>query len=352
MNLREIKKLKITFFITSLLLLASCGWWASKIDIEDAKKDLLWDNYNASQNNTEDNSDTSNNKIDDNKSNLTAPEIPERKEFVTIDNIWGVDAYTQEVKITWNVETSVDKIVVKFSNSTSDFPDDEFQLTKFKPGDKTFEYNAYKRFQVLDTGENNYEIIAYKWEQKASSFITITIPEKQESISELDTDNENTSTTTSEWFWTEDDYLAIDLPENENIWNVLKLSNTNFTYSKIDDFEVKKLDKPLDLSCTSDEVTNYLINNYGWTYWNTCRPFDNSDDSKWVSFFVLRLSGDKYFYEKHYYDKKHGLYGIKTLETGEWIDKNNIWEKNKEFKTKDFDNDIEWSDEVFKIITK
>jgi hypothetical protein len=32
---------------------------------------------------------------------------------------------------------------------------------------------------------------------------------------------------------------------------------------------------------------------------------------------VLRLSGDKYFYEKHYYDKKHGLYGIKTLETGE-----------------------------------
>jgi len=346
MNLKT-NKMKITFFMTSILLLTSCGGWANKTDVEDAKKELLWDNYNASQNST-----TPDTKPEE-KPEVKTPvqEEKETKNFITLNSLPEVDSSTEEVKITGNVEEWVDKIVVKFTNPTSNFPDDEFELKKFKARDSSFEYNAYKRFQVLDTGTNHYEVIAYKWSDSESTKFTIEIPKKEEVETPVSVVEEESNIST-EWFGTEDDYLAINLPENDDIWNVLKLSNTAFTYSKIEDFEVTKLNKTLDIDCEGDKLTSHLIDTYGWTYWNTCRPLNKEDDSKWISYFVLRLSGNKYFYEKHYYDAIHKLLWIKILETWTGVDKNNIWDKNKEFKAKDFKRDIIGSDEVFEIITK
>ncbi len=85
-----------------------------------------------------------------------------------------------------------------------------------------------------------------------------------------------------------------------------------------------------------------------WYYWNTCRDIVKDYG---IKFNVLRLDGEKYIYERHYIDAKHGLYATYELETGTGISKENIAEKNTEFKTREFLS-LEVVDDLMKDIVK
>jgi hypothetical protein len=85
----------------------------------------------------------------------------------------------------------------------------------------------------------------------------------------------------------------------------------------------------IDLEDTDDSVTSYLSETLdGWFFWNTRR---NISGDNGISFYVLRLEGDNYFYEKHYYTEKW-IYWVVTLEKWTWVNLDNLQEKNTELK--------------------
>jgi hypothetical protein len=103
------------------------------------------------------------------------------------------------------------------------------------------------------------------------------------------------------------------------------------------------------------EILKEKINT--WFYWNTCRTVLNNDESKWISFFVIKLSEDKeyYIYEKHYMLK--WFYSKYELESSINADTNNISDdiqvQNNELKTKNKDYKIlEIVDSLFEDIIK
>jgi hypothetical protein len=87
-----------------------------------------------------------------------------------------------------------------------------------------------------------------------------------------------------------------------------------------------------------------LVEKYGYSYWNSCRDIVK-DKSIW--FYVLRLSWEDYFYEKHYINYEKQEYWVLLLETWIWVTKDMLKEKNDELKLISFDKTIK-ADSVFK----
>jgi hypothetical protein len=48
---------------------------------------------------------------------------------------------------------------VLYSNTDSDYPDDDYTLKQFIAGSDKFLYRAYSRYQTFDYGTNDYEIV-------------------------------------------------------------------------------------------------------------------------------------------------------------------------------------------------
>jgi hypothetical protein len=226
------------------------------------------------------------------------------------------------VEITWKTFVNVDKILVSFSNPTSSFPNDNrYQLTQFKSGDKTFLYRAFSQYNTLDYGTNEYLIEAYSWENVSKVEIIINVPNKEDSNSNNSNNSNNTSSNTN---------TSNIVSENYDI--------TGLVITQL---------KP-DLSVTtSDELNNFLTDNAWvktWFYWNSLRPIQNG---VWVSFYTIMLNVENYTYSKHYYIPDW-TYWVLLLDTGTWIDKENIADKNAEFKDKNSDFDTTKADEYFK----
>jgi hypothetical protein len=138
------------------------------------------------------------------------------------------------------------------------------------------------------------------------------------------------------------------LPVSTTFWNPVDLWNGKVSYSDLKWLEIQKYTLT-DLTCEnlstilSDKLDSYY-------YWNTCRPIGKDE---WFSYFIVRLDGTKYVYEKHYYLSYQGIYGVQELETWEWVDINNIKDKNQELKTKNADYPIlKISDDLFNKIVK
>lgn len=241
---------------------------------------------------------------------------PDETQTIIIDELDATQIQSEEIVITGKVVSDVERIEVQFSNEMSDFPLDSYTLQSFTPGDTTFKYIASSRQRVLDYGKNTYTFTAYTTTGKAISTISIFLDKTLDSRKE-----------------------------------VLEKTGTGGTIIEEDSvvtwLSVKKVELP-PMSCDSvDALTEFLLEKYSWAYWNTCRDIEKE---KWIYFNVLRLDGESYIYERHYYDYTHWYYGVLTLETGTGVDKDTMGDKNAELKLLDFTWETREATEYFKSL--
>lgn len=354
--------MKKIILLSLLFLLTSC-FWSDNNEIEEAKNEIFsaWntsiddstgiDLLNQTGSETED-------YVEENKKDsYVSIEENIENNFIEIDSLWEVNTSTTKVEIKWMVNNKeIDKIIVNFSNSNSSFPNDSYTLTEYKKWDDTFLYRAFKEYQVLDKGLNEYVIDGYIWSEKAASVkVEIFIWEEEETQDNSNEENtQNTSTqnnsedSVNKNIWGENDNLFLSLPIDENTYGKpVMLWTHEFTYSQVNWLEISLDEEVFNVSC--DNIDDYLSSHNSWYYWNTCRPirWDN-----WVFVNVLSLEWENnYVYNRVYLDKKHWLLGEITLESWEWVTKDNIWDKNNEFKDKEYDI-LEKTDKLFSDLLK
>lgn len=323
------------YILICILLLSLTSCFGKKTEI-----DRTWDSIVQIKNQTIE----SNNILPENndkKENIASAEIIwNDNDFFSLNEI-PLDAInSEEIQISWKVFSSdIAKIQVTFSNRESLYPVDEFLLKQFKKWDSVFRYVAWSRFKVLDYGLNEYVFKAFltSWESK-EIILKIYLPKQTKKVN-----SSSFSGSMEIWniryekkmFWSEKNKQYMSFPSSSFFWEPIFASESEFSYSNIEGFIAKKLDM-IQINCEdSDSITDYLVENYGNVYWNTCRPIIKD---KGFSFFVLRLEGTEYMYEKHYIDMVHSIYAITLIEVGEGVTKENIWEKNSELKEKEFEN--------------
>ena len=345
------KKIYIFFLV---LFLSSC-FFSQKEDVENAKKELwvtkteVWEkvdldvDLDKKDEDLEENIDDSSKNEENNKESKSSYEVKNlgSEKFLELDELDVTDFVWWGLKITWKTLVKVDKITVKFSNKTSDFPDDDdYVLTKFKSWDETFEYNAFSKYEVFDFWENVYKIIAYSWDKEAELELKIN------NIKEEKKEEKEEGATTDVGAWKIELW---DLPKVEWFWDSVKLGEWIMSYSNVDWLEIRKWDTS-DLDCGN--VSDYLnkkILTYKW--WNTCIPISKD---KWLSVFVVRISGSKYFYEKHYFLGNKLMHWVYELESWDFDTSEDKLEfvktKNAELKLKNAD--FESIDSLFKELVK
>jgi hypothetical protein len=206
------------------------------------------------------------------------------KYFIELDNLDSkIEALTEKIEITWKIlNDKVDKIIVNFRNISSDFPNDRYELSKFKLWNETFEYNAdSKFFRNIDYWNNEYLIESYIWDDISKLQLNIKIPE---------------------------DLWEVLVQEKKDPAWVKQSSYLGLTWFNVwkDSFDNSKL--------TSDNIwksdsTWYLNKNIdsSYVYWNTHRNIVYNEPTKGISFYVLRKEDKKYIYEKYYFDFKNSI---------------------------------------------
>ncbi len=325
------KKISILFF---LFFLTSCFWWNSEVaeNIQTTQEQTQTNSLDTTQTDSEEISSTG----DTTKAYSTIENLDENN-FISLTPLDVEKLIGDEIQIFWKTLSSdIDKIEVSFQNRDSSFPADTYTLKTFKAWDTDFHYIASAWFRVLDFWLNEYIFTAYRGTEKSQIKLSIFLPQG-ESQTPAEIEIEGTGQTTDE------DILSI-LPTWWEFWDVV-LKADGFTYPDIKNLEIQKEELLAFLCSESDTISQYLVGNYSWVYWNTCREIVNT---KWVSINVLRLEGEKYFYEKHFLDPTHELHGIFLLETGTWVTKENLADKNKELKGKEYSTSL--VDSLFKKI--
>jgi len=348
MNMKSI--INIFSLIVLTIILSSC--FTSLDDVSKAKEEILswkidsestskwdkttttpiedeWDKYEENMKKFEE-AEKQNQK----KEKYSTRYLTDEK-FISLDDLEDVDFSDMKVEITWKTLISnVDKIIVNFSNIESPYPEDNYQLWKFKAWDETFLYRAFEEYKTLDEWINTYVIEAYSWDAVSKLELKLN-----------NFDDEEMNDTQEETII--EDINIDSLPVSEIYWNPVSLWSWKYTYNWIKWLEISNV-WDIDLENKWDSVTSYVIDKFdGWPFWNTLR---NIKDDKWISFYVLRLDGDNYLYEKHYYTETW-IYWIITLEEWTWVTVEGLWEKNKELKNKNEDFVITTiSDILFKQI--
>lgn len=334
------------FLFVLIFFLSSC--FGSKDDdkISQAKKDLWiieseivedndswWNIWQIDINDLSNSWSKNKEELKEKKEKIKITSITE-KQFLELDDLSDENIFDWEVEITWKTLTNVDKIVVIYENTESDFPKDTYTLQQFSSWDKTFLYRAFSMYETLDFGKNIYTIEAYSWEEISKLELIINVI-KEDEINESekikDFNYEIWLDSLPIWSW---------------FWNPIDLWNWKIWYSDLSWLEIYSY-KFDDISC--EKLTDSLTKKINsWFYWNTCRPIL---DDKWISYFVIRIEWEKYYYEKHYYLIEKSLYWIQELESWEWIDDINISEKNQELKLNNEDYNILYIiDDLFKKI--
>ena len=340
-------KKTIILIFSSLFLLSSC-FFSNDDKVNDAKKEL-WIikesiNYKETEKQEKSIENVEYEKDLEKPQALPSFEITYESpnKFIEIDNIPTSKISIPEVKISWKTLVKVDKIDVSFSNEESSYPKDNYTLTKFKSWDKTFIYHASSKFNVLDYGKNLYTITAFSWDEVAKVNIVINIPANY-------TPPKNKEITyEKKLIWNENDTLYMSFPESPDFWELIMSWTDSFTYSKVDNLEVKKVILD-ELFC--DGITYFLEERLdSWFYWNTCRDIVKD---KGISFYVLRLDWEEYFYEKYYIDNYHWLIWTYLIETWNGVSPENIKEKNSLFKEKNEDfKSVDLVDNLFREIVR
>ena len=151
-------------------------------------------------------------------------------------------------------------------------------------------YRAFKKYETLDYWENIYVIEAYSGDKVSKLQLKVNLPTEEQINKEAkDLDKEKQAS---------EPISTKDLPTSSIFWTPKELWNWKITYSDVKWLEVEKI-WSADLTNDTDSVTKFLNSRLkSLFYWNSKRPISGED---WISFFVVRIEGDKYFYEKHYY---------------------------------------------------
>ncbi len=344
--------IKLLIFFVSLGLLASCG---NSADIEAAKKAMLeWGEATTEESvsdSKKDPLDISDGtwpivEVEDTEStdetDATSYEITQSwdVQLLKFNELSVEDINNGEVEISWETLWEVDKITVSFKNEDSEYPDDLYTLKTFKSGAKTFKYLASSRFKVLDFGTNTYVFTAFTGRESVETTITINLVDESKV--------ESPTWETEKLIGTEVSAELSNLPTGWSYGNPVMLWEDAFTYSDINGLEISKTDVR-EISC--ENLTDYLSDNINtWFYWNTCRDLLKD---KAISFNVLRINGEEYVYQKHYVDFVNSFYGTYDIETGTGVTKENIQEKNTEFKERnDTFSGISVVDSLFRDIVK
>lgn len=331
---------KILYIIIVSFILFSCTWWNQKV--EDAKKEMLWNTWvtNVETKNAEDviKKEDKVETIVTTNENVNIEYLTTER-YISIDPIDEAKLKTWEVEVVWTtLSNNVDRIEVNFVNKESDFPEDNYELKKFKSWDSTFTYVASSRFRVMDFWENIYTFTAYSWDKISKIKLTINL-ENPEKIAREEVKN---NTSEDKIIWVEDDTVFLSLPISEDFWKPIMLGEDVFTYSLIDSLEIKKKNA---INITCENLTEYLTENINtWFYWNTCRDIVKE---KWISFYIIELKGENYIYEKHYIDFIHWFYWIQWLEKWNWLTSDGLKKKNDELKEKNDYEVIEKTDSLF-----
>lgn len=316
--------MKKIFIITTLIFaLTSCLNSTNTQDLDKAKSDLLhWTSSTntgttASTWSTTDSSSTGTtstwtsstgtlsetDKKEETKNPIETKYLTDEK-FIELDSLNISDFASMEKEITWKTTENVDKIIVSFSNPTSKFPSDTFQLKKFKAWDKTFLYRAFQKYETLDYGENTYTFEAYSWTKVSKLELKVNI-EKKDEKKDWDKKEDDKKTTEPIQTW--------KLPTSSVFWNPVEIGNGKVTYSDIKWLEIENIWEKWPTN-SSDSVTEFMNSKYkSIFYWNTKRPVVWD---KWVSYFVVRVEWNKYLYEKHYYVWEY--YWVLSLEQGDF----------------------------------
>ncbi|MDP2090012.1 MAG: hypothetical protein Q8K30_00310 [Candidatus Gracilibacteria bacterium] len=337
------KSINILSVLFLILVLSSCFGGTNEDDVEKAKQDL-----GIIEQSTSNDEDTGG-SIDIEADSLEGEELKEFKQveitsitdeqFIELDDLSGEDFSDGEVEIKGITLQNVDKIIITFENKDSQFPIDKYDLKQFKKGDKTFLYRAFSRYETLDYGKNIYIIEAFSGDKVSKTQLVINLEQdllKKEKVKDL-VSSENI-----------EELSTNSLPTGVKFGTPTKLGNGKIGYTDLKGLEIKTKIFP-DLSCENlTEVYSDVIG--GYFYWNTCRPLGNNEG---FSFFVVRLDGDKYFYEKHYYLSNNSIYGVQELESGEGVARETLGDKNTELKAKNSEYPIlKISDSLFNEIMK
>lgn len=335
---------KYILLIFLLVFLSSC-FVENNDEVNKAKQELLsWttNEDSSSQDNSNDNLESQGESMSwsflDNEEKYNEAENTEVKKekylveyltdkrFISLDSLEWENFNDLKVEFTWNtLIDDVEKIIVKFTNEWSDFPDDNYTLQTFNPWDNSFTYRAFDSFETLDYWVNEYIIEAHSWNDISKLKVVLNVFENEEDyLVSKQKKVENNSYT----------FDMDSLPENSDFGSPTEIKNWIYTYTDIKWLELKDIwDRWPELE--SDSITAFLSeNSWSWFYWNTLRPISGDN---WVSFYVIRLDWDEYFYEKHYYID-NWLYWTILLDTWYWVDLDSLSDKNKELgeKNKDF----------------
>lgn len=314
--------MKKYILVVTLFFLASC--WASTSEIEQAKKELFQTGGTSPEITQTSTWDISSEEIEEDMVEESInPSLVEiipltESQFIEVTPIAESDVNDWEIQISGKTLEKVEKIEVSFSNATSDYPNDNYTLQTFTSWDRAFKYNASSMLQVLDYGKNTYIIKAYTTADNYSETeVSIIVPTKPSVI----------EGSQQQVIGTEDDSVILNLPVSAEYGNPISLGVNSITYSNINGFEIVKKDVS---GVTCEGLTEYLQDSINtWFYWNTCRDIVKD---KGISFYVIRLDGETYIYQKHYVDFEHSFSATYDIETGTGVDSNTIAEKNTELK--------------------
>jgi hypothetical protein len=271
-------------------------------------------------------------------------------DILELDKLEVSDLSDWEVDLTWKINAHVDTIRVLYTNSDSDYPDDDYSLQQFVAGSDKFLYRAYSGYKTFDFGTNVYTIIMTSWKEESRVQLSIYYPNTQD----------DKTTDEDEWVKEEVNHSinSNDLPTSWDYGSPIKLWENKFTYSDIKGFQVEK-HSAWTVDCHSDLVTSTIWDKtWSWSWWNTCRP---SIDKTYVTYYALNMKDGEYVYAKHYFSPSY--YAITELTTGidegwntlESVTVKNDWLKNNNNELKEQNDSFELTkitDTLFENIIK
>ena len=126
--------------------------------------------------------------------------------------------------------------------------------------------------------------------------------------------------------------MELSTPSFLEFWDAVSVSDTSFVYNQVRGLEIFREQQLQEITC--EDITDFLTERLrSWFFWNTCRPIVSE---RGLKFNVLRLDWENYIYERHYIDTRASLYWVLEIEKWTGIDRENIAEKNTEFRDMEF----------------